>query len=430
MSFVVGILLIGSIIFLSIPVVAYLGLMVLQAKRPHLNVEVKRAVEKPQIYEGDEIGVRIRARNAGKESIATLEIRDELPEELELVSSSTSSIISLKPGESGEFFYTVRARTYGVPRLGPIKLRSMDEQGFFENVSMLENFSTVVIFPHTSEKLQHMKIRPRKIKSWPGEIVARRIGQGMEYYSLRQYLPGDSFKTVNWRASARAPSPSQLFVNEYMAELGTDTMIIVDGRAIADVGKKPNSAISYSIHAAMAISDRLIRDRNRVGLITLGSKGERIHPGYGKRQHNRMVLSMLRIRGGETWTIENLSGYLRFYYPGLALIVFVSTLADESAFTAAAEIARLGYDLIVVSPNPLDFGLKDEMTKRIFGSGQKIWEIAKDLSEINRAASIEQLRRADVLVVDWHVADSLGAALEANLRAWNRKKGLLRVPGT
>ena len=421
-TFVAGGLLLGAIIFVSAPVVAYLGLMLLQVKAPHLMVEVKRGVERPQVYENDVFGVILRIKNVGKIDIPILEVRDGVPPDFELVGSSNNFLVSLRAGETADLLYSLKAKTFGIPRLGPVNLRSTDSQGFFETVSLVQTYSPVVILPLTSEKLGHLKIRPRKTRTWPGEIRARRIGMGMDQYSVRQYIPGDSLKSVNWRASARSYHPTQLFVNEYMAEFGTDTMVIVDGRAIADAGVKPNSAVSYSIHAAIAITDRLLRDRNRVGLITLGEKGERIPPGYGRRQHNRMVLSMLRIRAGETWTIENLPRYLQFFYPDLALVFFVSSLTDESSFAAAADIARMGYDLIVVSPNPLEFGVQKDKNKK-----SRIWKLARDLAEINRTMRIEQLRRIGIMAVDWHISDPLETSLETNLRAWNRRTGLVRV---
>ncbi len=421
-TFSLGSLLLSPLIFVSVPVVAYLGLVLLQVQHPLPSVEIKRGLERQQIYEKDALGVLLHISNFGKNDIPILEVRDTVPLDFELVGSSSSFLVSLKAGESTDIQYTLRSKTFGLPKLGPINLRSLDAHGFFESVSVIQTYSTVVVLAHTSEKLEHLKIRPRRTKSWPGEIVARRIGMGMDYFSIRQFLPGDSFKSVNWRASARSVNENQFLVNQYMAELGADTMVIVDGRAIADVGTKPESAVSYSIHATIAITDRLLKDRNRVGLITLGEVGERIPPGYGKRQHGRMVLSMLRIKAGETWTIENLPRYLQFFYPNLALVFFVSSLTDESSFGAAADIARMGYDLIVVSPNPLDFGLRNDKGKK-----SRIWKVAKDLAEINRRMSIEQLRKIDVKVVDWRVSDPLEAAIGISLNAWNRQAGLMRI---
>ena len=75
----------------------------------------------------------------------------------------------------------------------------------------------------------------------------------------------------------------------------------------------------------------------------------------GEGRYNRLVLSLINVRPGEFFTFENISRYLKFFYPNLAQVVLVSPLIDEKAFGSAAEIARIGYQSLVISPNPIDF---------------------------------------------------------------------------
>ena len=46
---------------------------------------------------------------------------------------------------------------------------------------------------------------------YTGATTLRTPGQGSEFYSLREYVPGDLFKNINWKAFART---GELMINE------------------------------------------------------------------------------------------------------------------------------------------------------------------------------------------------------------------------
>ncbi|MBP66162.1 MAG: DUF58 domain-containing protein, partial [Euryarchaeota archaeon] len=53
----------------------------------------------------------------------------------------------------------------------------------------------------------------------------RTPGQGSEFYSLREYVPGDPFKNINWKAFART---GDLMVNEKCRDAVTDLYLLLD----------------------------------------------------------------------------------------------------------------------------------------------------------------------------------------------------------
>ncbi len=372
--------------------------------------------------------VRLRVTNIGSREIPFLSITDTVPGELWDADVTAPSFgLALHPGETKDVFYAVRGNNFGVFTLGPLVVKSTDLFGLGETEKRVDISSTVVVvLPKATERLTHFKIRPRKTKPWPGEIAARKVGLGIDNFSIRQYIPGDSFRRINWRASARMNRENddeELFLNEQMAELGADTIVIVDARPVSNIGSGENSVIEYSVHAAISVTDRLLKDRNRVGLVTVGLNSEKIPPGYGRRQYNRLVLSLIKVRPGEFFTFENISRYLKLFYPNIAQVVLVSPLIDEAAFVSAAEIARIGYELLVISPNPIDFSkMEGNKAKKT----RKEWKIASDLAELRRETNLTQLRKSGALVVDWRKNDSLDYVLSKNVRAWSRQMEISR----
>jgi len=415
-SFALGLLLRDALIFAGVPAVIYLVLLSLQNHAVG-QISVTRTVEKSQVYEDESSKVRLRATNPSKKSVVLVTIEDTVPVELR---DGTSSVFSfaLKPGEVRDCFYSVRSATFGVYLLGPIKVANEDASGASIVNSKFEDTSTIVVLPKTTERLIHFKINPRKTKPWPGEIAARRVGLGIDNYSIRQYIPGDSFRRINWRASAK--TADDLLLNEQIAELGADTIIIVDARPASNLfSPGGDSLVKNSLRAAISISDKLLRDRNRVGLVTIGLDTSRIPPGYGRRQYNRLLLSLIRVRAGGVFSFENVPSYLKYFYPHLAQVVMISPLLDRDAFNSSGEIARSGYELLILSPNPIDYS---SVAKS--GRVSRTLRLSRELALMVRSNNLTLLREAGAVVLDWRKGEPLDFILAKNLRAYARQSGL------
>ena len=61
-----------------------------------------------------------------------------------------------------------------------------------------------------------------------GETPIEMPGVGSEFYEMRGYQPGDEFRSVNWKATARR---GELVVNEHMREVGSSFLLVLDARA-------------------------------------------------------------------------------------------------------------------------------------------------------------------------------------------------------
>ena len=62
-------------------------------------------------------------------------------------------------------------------------------------------------------------------QAFAGSQVARSKGDGVEYADIRDFVPGDRVRSINWRASARRQG---LVVNERHPERNTDVVLFVD----------------------------------------------------------------------------------------------------------------------------------------------------------------------------------------------------------
>jgi uncharacterized protein (DUF58 family) len=419
LSFIGGLFISQPLIFVSIPVTLLLGFILLRSADPRVDVEVTRTTERVRIRERETTRVRLRARNSGPRAIPMLLIRDRVQPGLRGPNTRSGFSLALRAGETRDLYYEVLANEFGVHTLGPITLAAQDSTGLLESRAELGSYSEIAVFPESAEKLTHFSIRPRRTKSWPGEIVARRTGSGMDYYNIRRFTPGDSVKRINWRASARhAQGGDEFLVNEYMAEVGAEVLIVVDaGRT---EGRGRDTAVTQSAKAALSIAERLLHDRNRVGLLTTGANPSRIPAAYGKRHFDRIALSLLQLQPAETdvgWWVER---SLHLYFPNVSQIVFVSALTNAGSLATAAEVIRHGArDVIIVSPNIL--GLTSPRPRDLRSRERGI---ARKLAEMERTIDLNGLRAANALVIDWTTSASLEEVIEVHRRALARHAAL------
>ena len=101
---------------------------------------------------------------------------------------------------------------------------------------------------------------------------------------MRQYVPGDELRKINWKASARR---DEMITNEFESECSGDVTIMLDARKESNVGTLENNTVEHGIRAASTIAAHILKEKNRVGLIVLRDIIDEVYPAFGKRQNER-----------------------------------------------------------------------------------------------------------------------------------------------
>jgi uncharacterized protein (DUF58 family) len=408
--FVIGLFIRQPLVFFAVPVMSLLGFSLLYLKPPHTDIEVTRILEKATVAEGEPCRISLRVKNLRSTGIGVLQVRDLIPSHLDQRLTQNGFTFELRGNETRELFYEVRPKTFGRYVLGPVIVSAEDAGGLLESTIVIGSHSALVVTPKSAGRLTRFAIRPRRTRLQPGNIPARRTGSGLDYYNTRQFLAGESPKRINWRATARLTDEQSFMVNDYVAELEADVMIVVDARNANALAAGRDPASTYSIRAALSIADRLLRDKNRAGLLAIGSSTATLAPAIGSRQFNRMAVTLAQLETGYLFS-KSIARTLHNLYPRVSQVIFISPLSDDVAFSAAADLARdAAYSTMIVSPNPRWFAAKD-LRRRLNLRG---WTLALRLVELERKSKISQLRAARAVVIDWNVSDPLDKVLDAN----------------
>jgi uncharacterized protein (DUF58 family) len=175
--------------------------------------------------------------------------------------------------------------------------------------------------------------------------------------------------------------------------------IVLDGRKLTNEFARGHSLFEYSVQAAASLADALLNQGNRVGLLLYASYLGWTFPGYGKFQRERILHALANAKTGESQVFLDLEYIPTRLFPPESQIVFVSPLSDED-LKPLIRLRAQGYDVLVVSPNPVKFELS-----YLSASNQNI-DLAGRILHIERLLLLQKLQRANIHVLDWDVSES------------------------
>ena len=142
-------------------------------------------------------------------------------------------------------------------------------------------------------QIRRIHIRTRRLVDgvFAGEYHSVFKGRGLEFADVREYVPGDDVRTIDWNVTARLGHP---FVKRYIEERELTVMLLVDLSASGRFGStaRRKTEIATEICALLALS--AIRNNDKVGLILFTDQIERfVPPQKGKNRALRVIREML-----------------------------------------------------------------------------------------------------------------------------------------
>jgi uncharacterized protein (DUF58 family) len=244
---------------------------------------------------------------------------------------STVAAADIDPGDvtdadGAQARFLLVAERWGRRRVGTMRVVVRDRWRLTEgHLSMA--LPVLDCFPGSAD--QKMTVVLRRLPNLLGDHPARVTGEGAEFFGVREYLPGDRQRSINWAASTRR---GRLQVNTFATERAQDVVLLAD--ATSDVGEPGSSAHDLAFRGAAAAARAYLAARDRVGVITYQGGGVSwLSPRLGRRQLYRIIVSMMTSRplaSTTGWARGASFGRLpRAALPPGALIVVFSPLLDE-----------------------------------------------------------------------------------------------------
>jgi uncharacterized protein (DUF58 family) len=405
-----GLLLAGAGIAIGRPVLvvgATLGLWYVAAgvvaSSPAGSVELTRRVSTASGDPGDLVTVETTVRNTGDGPLVDLSVVDGVPEDLPVRAGSHRACLALAPGEAEQFTYELELRR-GEFRFDPVSVRTSDLTGLVtEHRTVGEKSQQELSCVPAAEQVP----LGDATNDYAGTIPADEGGRGVEFYSIREYEPGDPAVAIDWRRYAHR---RELATVEFRAERATRIVCVVDCRESQQQAAAETRlpARDISVAAARRTVDTLFEAGHPTGLVTVGAASLRqIQPGTGSETRaaiDGLLDAELHDRAPQSGYIRTVSGQpgetLPQRLPGEAQVFLFSSLVDETSVDLAVRLCSRGFGVTVISPD-VTAGIDDTPVR---------------LAGIEREERLVRARAGGASVLDWDVGRPLRRVLNEAIR--------------
>jgi uncharacterized protein (DUF58 family) len=337
----------------------------------------------------------------------SLTILDEPPVGF-VTSASAHLSLTLQPRSTDHLRYQVRPVRRGDFEFGNLNLRWPGPLGLFVRQGVVKAAEPVKVYPNIYAIRQYeLLVRNHQLTEM-GVRSIRQRGEGTAFESLRDYTPDDSFRSINWKATARRGKPIS---TDYEPERSQRVLIMLDvGRMMRGAIRAEDSGEAWSmakvdfvINSILLLSYVANRKGDQVGLLVFADQVQHFLPPEPGRAHFQKLLDMMY--GLHSEPVEADYGravtFLKARQKKRALVVCFTDLsgarASESLLAHMPRLRIQHLPLLVTIRDPM---LDRQAQQSIHDSAQVYQRaVAQQLLD-ERQILLQQLRQRGVLTLD------------------------------
>ena len=219
-----------------------------------------------KLSNGDDNEVSIHLENLFPFN-ALLNVVDEIPHQFQR--RDLDFELRFRSGEKKIIQYVLRPVKRGEYSFGAVNVFVRSPLGFLSRRFKFSNDAIVPVYPSYIQmrRFELLAISNRLMDAGIKRI--RRVGQNMEFELIKEYVGGDDFRTINWKATARK---DHLMVNHFQDERSQQVYSLIDKGRVMQMPFNGLSLLDYAINASLVISNIAIKKSDKAGLITFQDK--------------------------------------------------------------------------------------------------------------------------------------------------------------
>lgn len=176
------------------------------------------------------------------------------------------------------------------------------------------------------KKVREIEIRTKRLvtDTLAGQYHSVFKGRGMNFDAVREYVPGDEVRAIDWNVTARAGRP---FVKKFVEERELTLLLMVDVSASGDFGSGMQSKREFAAEIASVLAFSAVKNSDKVGLLLFTDKVELfVPPRKGRRHVLRIVREVLAFEPTNRGT--DLVHALNFVNDGIERRAIIFLLSD------------------------------------------------------------------------------------------------------
>jgi uncharacterized protein (DUF58 family) len=246
--------------------------------------------------------------------------------------------------------YQVRCTRRGFYPFGPVRFRSGDIFGLFQHNRSQEHLDWLIVYPQVMP-LEALGFPPKEPLG-ETKAVWRIFEDPIRSIGIRDHQPGDGFRDVHWKATARR---QELQVKVYEPSTSHNLVVFLN---VATFEKHWHGIdpvlLERAIGVAASVASHAINDRYIVGLIANGSiphsdQPIKVLPSRRPDQLSRILEALAAVSSFSTSSISSLLMAESARLPWGSTLVVVTSIVTDELMAALVRLRDVGRRLVLVS---------------------------------------------------------------------------------
>jgi len=384
------------------------------------GIEIERELHKKKIFSGDFIKIKVTVKNNSSRHFDFIEVHDRYPETWILAIGENFIASRIEPGSTITFSYILQARMRGRYFLGPTEVVMRDRLGLHYYKRLLTESTEVLVYPSWQDvrRLEALG-KQRQLGLMFGAHRTKTVGMGTEFAGFREYAPGDSFRLIDWKSSAKR---DDIVVKQYEQEKNIQIVCMIDCSGSMGNGYPENTKLEYAIRSAVLLSHLGLERKDLVGTCVFSDIVHSIIEPSLRPNHMYDVLEALAMAEPGGWSnYERAISKVTEKVRKRSFFIWLTDLeaSPTPLLNAMKTLIANGHKAMVISP----FGPWFEAPVGQFGPVEKVLAEAVSEELWERRMKIGRaLSRFGIEVVNVGPEDFLPTVIEQYERA--KRKGV------
>lgn len=236
---------------------------------------------------GDDNEVDIRVESLYPFSVR-LQIIDEIPPIFQR--RDILFRLNLLKREGNNVKYTLLPTARGVYSFGYIRVFVQSHIGLVQRRYSMGKPCEVKVYPSYLMLTHYEFLAINNRLTDLGIKKIRKVGNHTEFEQIKDYVVGDDFRRINWRATARA---SKLMMNVYQDERSQQIFNVIDKGRVMQQAFRGMTYLDYAINASLVLSYVAMRKDDKAGIVTFSDRFEDFVSASSRSGHMQHILETL-----------------------------------------------------------------------------------------------------------------------------------------
>ena len=251
---------IALFLLLALAILVLMDTILLYQKR---GLSAKRVLPE-RLSNGDENLVNIAFDNQYNFPV-TATVIEELPYQLQ--ERKWQREIQVNGGEKGELTYSIMPQERGEYHFGHTNVFVNGPLRMAQRRYRLGQQQVVKVYPSFVQMRKYQLLAVANRLQETGIKRMRKLGHSMEFEQVKEYVRGDDYRTINWKATARK---GDLMVNNFTDERSQQIYCLINKGRVMKMPFEGMTLLDYAINASLVLSSVALYKQDKVGLITFG----------------------------------------------------------------------------------------------------------------------------------------------------------------